>query len=102
MVFFAVITDLTYVLRYHLNLPSNINKALAIGWFTVASRHTVRNKELFILQCCDTFRVLGRKKQHFIANVTVSFVSSVDLFLGEVQWSVVASVCVCTYRVLLL
>jgi len=35
-------------------------------------------KSLFIPQCYDTFRVIGRRKQHIVLNVSIS-VSSVDL-----------------------
>jgi hypothetical protein len=72
-----VITDVTSVLGYHLNLPRNRHKALAVGRFTGAARQPA-TKGLFIPQCCDTFKVSGRRKQHFIMNVTIDFVSSVD------------------------
>ena len=37
-----------------------------------------KTKTLFIPQCYDTFSVLGRRKQHIVLNVAISFVSSVD------------------------
>jgi hypothetical protein len=38
-----------------------------------------KTKSLFIPQCYDTFGGVGRRKQHIVPNVSVSFVSSVDL-----------------------
>jgi len=46
------------------------------------ARQATRNKSLFIPQCCEIFRVLGRRKQHIIPHVSISFVSSVDLIPG--------------------
>jgi hypothetical protein len=37
-------------------------------------------RSLFIPQCCGTFKVLGMRKQHVVPKVSISFLSSVDLF----------------------
>jgi hypothetical protein len=40
-----------------------------------------KQKNLFISQCYDIFGILGGRKQHRVPNVSISFVSSVDLVL---------------------
>jgi hypothetical protein len=50
-----------------------------VGRFIGMPGRQPETKSLFILQCYDTFRVIGRRKQHTVPNVSISFVSSVDL-----------------------
>ena len=54
-------------------------KALAVGRFIGAAGRQPETKSLFIPQCYDTFRVLGRKKTAYCTECVISFVSSVDL-----------------------
>jgi len=83
MYFLVQNTYLKSIVRYLVNVPRNRHilkyKALAVGWFIGAPRRQPETKSEFIPQCCDTFTVLGRRKQHIVANVSISFVSSGDL-----------------------
>jgi len=45
-----------------------------------AARQKTLHKSLFILKYYETFKALGRRKQHVVLNVSISFVSSVELF----------------------
>ena len=80
-VFFALITDLKSDSRYDLNFPKNRQfKVGSACGRQVYSRDLADNpKQKACLSLSDTFRVLGRRKQNMIPNVSASYVSSGDL-----------------------
>jgi hypothetical protein len=79
--FFALITNLKSVLRYHLTdwgAGTFRKESICRRQVYRLARQIDHNKNLFIRQCYDTTRVLRSRTQHMVRNVSIIFVSSVD------------------------